>query len=251
MEIISVDYRGSVMFAKFNRGVTNALNSEFVQALDEVLQKVKNDAAVRGLVLGSSNEKFFSIGLDIPGLYELNREDFRDFFRVFNRVCMDLYTLPKPTVAAITGHALAGGCILALCCDWRFIAEGRKLMGLNEVKLGVPVPYLADRMLHALSGVRHARKVMEGGDFYPPAEALEMGMVDEVLPVEEVVNKALEQTEKLGALPGAAYGMIKRNRVETTVAEVLARETEKERYFIESWYSEAVRERLREAMEKF
>ncbi|MBW1748495.1 MAG: enoyl-CoA hydratase/isomerase family protein, partial [Deltaproteobacteria bacterium] len=206
---------------------------------------------VRGLVLGSSNEKFFSIGLDIPDLYPLDREDFRDFLRVFNRVCMDLYTLPKPTVAAITGHALAGGCILALCCDWRFIAEGRKLMGLNEVKLGVPVPYLADRVLHALAGVRHARKMMEGGDFYAPAEALEMGMVDEVLPVEEVVNRALAHAEKLGSLPKTGYGMIKRNRVETTVTEVLARETEMERYFIESWYSEAVRERLREAMEKF
>jgi len=251
MEIISVDYRRSVMLAKFNRGVTNALNSEFVQALDEVLQRVKSDAAVSGLVLGSSNEKFFSIGLDIPELYALNREDFRDFFRVFNRVCMDLYTLPKPTVAAITGHALAGGCILALCCDWRFIAEGRKLMGLNEVKLGVPVPYLADRVLHGLAGVRHARKVMEGGDFYAPSEALEMGMVDEVLPVEEIVNKALALAEKLGFLPGAAYGMIKQNRVETTVAEVLSHETKKERYFIESWYSEAVRERLREAMKKF
>ena len=251
MDMISVDYHGSVMLAKLNRGGINALNTEFVQALDEVFQKVKSDAAVRGLVLGSSNEKFFSIGLDIPELYALEREDFRDFFRLLNRVCMDLYTLPKPTVAAITGHALAGGCILALCCDWRFIAEGRKLMGLNEVKLGVPVPYLADRVLHAVSGVRHARKIMEGGDFYAPAEALAMGMVDEVLPVEEVVDKALEHAEKLGSLPGAAYGMIKQNRVETTAAEVLAGEAEKERYFIESWYSEAVRERLREAMDKF
>lgn len=251
MEMISVDYRGSVMLARFNRGVTNALNPEFVQALDGVFQRVKSDAGVSGLVLASSNEKFFSIGLDIPDLYPLEREDFRDFFRVFNRVCMDLYTLPKPTVAAITGHALAGGCILALCCDWRFIAEGRKLMGLNEVKLGVPVPYLTDRVLHALAGVRYARRIMECGDFYAPAEALEMGMVDQVLPVEEVVNNAIAHAEKLGSLPGAAYGMIKQNRVETTAAEVLAGETEKERYFIESWYSEAVRERLREAMEKF
>jgi enoyl-CoA hydratase/carnithine racemase len=251
MDMISVDYHGSVMLAKFNHGVTNALNPEFVQELDEILQRAESDASIRGLVLGSSNEKFFSIGLDIPDLYGLDREDFRDFFRVFNRVCMDLYTLSKPTVAAITGHALAGGCILALCCDWRFIAEGRKLMGLNEVKLGIPVPYLADRVLHALAGGRYARKMMEGGDFFASGEALEMGVVDEVMPVEEVVNRALAQAGKLGSLPESGYGMIKRNRVETTAAEVLVRETKKEQYFIESWYSEAVRERLREAMEKF
>lgn len=75
-----------------------------------------------------------------------------------------LYTLPKPVVAAITGHAIAGGCILALCCDYRFISEGRKLMGLNEVKLGVPVPYLADRVLHALVGTRYAREIIESGE---------------------------------------------------------------------------------------
>ena len=124
-------------------------------------------------------------------------------------------------------------------------------MGLNEVRLGVPVPYLADRVLHGLAGGRHARKVLEGGDFHAPSELLEMGMVDEVLPVEAVVDKAIEHAEKLGSLPEGAYGMIKQNRVEKTAAEVLAGEMEKERYFIESWYSEPVRERLREAMEKF
>ncbi|MEE8391251.1 MAG: enoyl-CoA hydratase/isomerase family protein [Anaerolineae bacterium] len=138
-EILYTEYRDRVAIVKLNRPVTNALNLQLVDELTETLQNVRHDANVHSLVLGSSNEKFFSIGFDIPQLFELDRESFTKFYQAFNRVCLDLYTLPKPTVAAIPGHAIAGGCILALCCDYRLIAQGRKLMGLNEIKLGVPI----------------------------------------------------------------------------------------------------------------
>lgn len=249
--MVSIDYHEKVVLVRLNRDVTNALGSSCIHELNEVLQSAGKDAGVHGIVLGSSNEKFFSIGFDIPKLFDLSRNDFRDFFRRFNQVCMNLYTLPKPTVAAITGHAVAGGCILALCCDYRFIAKGRKLMGLNEVKLGVPVPYLADRILHSLAGTGNARKMMESGELYSPEAALNMGVVDEVLPVEAVLQRAIELAGNLGSLPEEAYTAIKKNRVEITAAEVRARESEKERYFIECWYSEETRRRLREAMEKF
>jgi enoyl-CoA hydratase/carnithine racemase len=249
--MISVDYHEKVVLARLNRNVTNALSLSCLHELDKVLQSVEKDPGVHGLVLGSSNEKFFSIGFDIPELFDLNRNDFGNFFRRFNQVCMNLFTLPKPTVAAITGHAVAGGCILALCCDYRFIAEGKKLMGLNEVKLGVPVPYLPDRILHSLAGAGFARKMMEGGEFYAPEETLGMGVVDKVLPVEAVLKRAIEHVGNLGSLPEPAYAAIKKNRVEVTAAEVRAREPDKERHFIECWYSEETRRRLREAMEKF
>jgi enoyl-CoA hydratase/carnithine racemase len=200
MEMISVEKHGKVLLAKMNYGVTNALNPKVFQELGEILQQVKNDEAVNSLVLGSSNEKFFSIGFDIPKLFEMNRDDFSAFYRMFNQVCMELYTLSRPTVAAITGHAIAGGCILALCCDYRFIAKGKKLMGLNEVKLGVPVPYLPDRVLHALAGVRKAREMMESGRFYAPDEMLKAGVVDEVLLIEDVVKTAIEHAGALGSL---------------------------------------------------
>ena len=190
MEMISVENHGKVVFAKLNHGVSNALNPKVVKELEAVLKQVKNDSGINGLVLGSSNEKFFSIGFDIPVLFEMNRDVFRGFYRMFNHICSDLFTLPKPTVAAITGHAIAGGCILALCCDYRFIAKGHKLMGLNEVKLGLPVPYLPDRLLHALVGVCKAREMMESGKFYPSDEALEMGIVDHVVPYSELEEAA-------------------------------------------------------------
>jgi enoyl-CoA hydratase/carnithine racemase len=166
-------------------------------------------------------------------------------------VCLRLYTFPKPTVAAITGHAVAGGCILALCCDYRLIAEGKKLMGLNEIKLGVPVPYLADCVLQGIVGTRCARDMMDTGEFYVPADALRMGLVDAVFPVGDVLPKAVEKARLLGAWPPPAFALIKRNRVEQIEQRVMARREEKERLFVDCWYSEEARQRLKEAIEKF
>ena len=249
--MIRIEYHDGVMLVTLNRPVTNALNLQLVNELAETLQEVKRDPDVRGLVVSGASGKFFSIGFDIPQLVELTREDFDTFYRAFNQLCIDLYTLPKPTVAAITGHAIAGGCVLALCCDYRFIAAGRKLMGLNEIKLGVPVPYLADCILQRVAGVRNGRDMLDGGEFYPPEQLLRMGVVDRVLPLEQVLPESIDKARSLGASPQAAFAMIKRNRVEMVEARVLAQQEEKQRLFVECWYSDETRERLREAIEKF
>ena len=251
MELIRLEYRDNVAISNLNSDPTNAIDLQLVNQLADNLRKVRDDPDVRGLVLGSVSEKFFSIGFDIPQLFELTKRDFRIFYQAFNRVCMDLYTLPKPTIAAITGHAIAAGCILALCCDYRFIAEGRRLMGVNEIKLGVPVPYPADCILRQIVGTRNAREIMGTGEFYPPEELVRMGMVDEVLSLEEVLPGSIEKAKLLGALPHEAYGMVKRNRVEMVESQVETHLTEKEEFFIECWYSNETRERLKEAIKKF
>jgi len=251
MGMISVEKRGKVSVVWLDRSVTNAINMDCVKALSAAVQSLGSDPEVHGIVLSSSSAKFFSIGFDIPELYDLSREEFGAFYRAVNRMCLDLYALPKPTVAAITGHAIAGGCILALCCDYRFIANGRKLIGLNEVKLGVSVPYPTDRMLRDLVGMRPAREIMEAGEFYGPEQALALGLVDRVLPLERVVEEAVEMADELGALPSEAHGMIKGNRVEIILTEVKRHEAEKETSFIERWYSDQARELLREAIKKF
>lgn len=251
MKPILTETLDTIVVIKLNRGVTNALNLELLHALAEALDQVRQDPNVHGLVLTSESEKFFSIGFDIPQLFDLARPGFEVFYQTFNRVCLNLFTLTKPTVVALRGHAVAGGCVLALCCDYRFSVEGRTLMGLNEVKLGVPVPYVADRIMHKLAGIRIARDVMESGEFFEAADSLRMGLVDRILPIEQVLEASIEKAATMGAFPRRGLAMIKRNRVETVEAEVRASLTEKERVFIDCWYDEDTRERLREAMEKY
>lgn len=251
MNTIHFEIQDSIAVITLDRGVTNALNLELVTELSQAFTDAQENPDVSGLVITASNEKFFSIGFDIPQLFDLPQEDFRDYYHTAMQMYAQLFTLPKPVVAAITGHAIAGGCILALCCDYRWIAAGRKLMGLNEVKLGVPVPYLADLILRDLAGSRYAREILETGEFFPSDQLLEMGLVDGVVPPGEVLPQALERARLLGTMPGDGFQAIKRNRVEDIVARASEREQEWEDFFVDCWYSPETRQQLKEAIEKF
>lgn len=249
--MLSIDYQDNIAILKMDRGVTNALNLEFITGLDQAFQDIAENSNIHALVFASNNDKFFSIGFDIPQLFELSRQDFQDFYRRANQMFLDLFTLPIPTVAALTGHAIAGGCILALCCDYRLIAAGRKLMGLNEIKLGVPVPYLADLILQSLVGVRYSRHIVESGEFYESKELQQFGMVDQILPPDDVLPKAIQKALTLASMPTEAYRGIKRNRTEPIESQFRMRSKEKEALFVECWYAEAAKARLREAIKKF
>ncbi len=251
METIRLEYQNEIAIIRLDNGVSNTITPQMVAELTESLSKIEADQMIRGLVLTSTNEKFFSIGFDIPNLYPLPQEEFWDFFKAFNQLSMQLYALPKPTIAAIPGHAIAGGCILALSCDYRTIAEGRNLMGLNEIKLGAPVPYPADCMLRDLIGSRKTRQVMEFGEFFAPDELLQLGVVDQVSPPEEVISASVERIQKITANPAKAFAIIKQNRTQPVLDEIDARIDVVRSDFTECWYSDETRKLLQEAIEKF
>jgi enoyl-CoA hydratase/carnithine racemase len=249
--MISVDYQDTVAIVRLNRDVTNALDLKLVGELEGILRRTRQDPHVHGLVLGSSSDKFFSIGFDIRQMFEFPRKDFEVFFNAFNGVCLSLYTYPKPTIAAITGHAVAGGCILVLCCDYRFIGDDRRLMGLNEIKLGVPVPYLADCVLRDIVGTRIAKEIIDTGEFYRPMESLQMGLVDKVFPTGEVKEHAVRKAKCIGSWPLGAFALIKQNRTEEVEKRFLISGEKKAQEFIDCWYSDETRKLLRDAVKKF
>jgi enoyl-CoA hydratase/carnithine racemase len=250
-EFVSIEHQNQIAILKLNREITNAINGDLVLALDSALKSQTADPDVLGMVLTSSNRKFFSIGLDIPNLFALGEEDFRSFYQSYNQMCLGMLTTPKPLVAGIAGHAIAGGCILGLCCDYRFISEGHKLIGLNEIKLGVPVPYVADCILRKLIGHRLARDVMDSGGFLEPEEAYRLGMVDRILPVEEVVSQSVEKARELSSDSLEAFTLIKSSRVHALKREVTAQLAEREEAFIKCWFSDDARVRLKEAISKY
>jgi enoyl-CoA hydratase/carnithine racemase len=251
MSFISVEISNTAAFLKLNRETTNAINHKLVDELSGALHDLGANDTLHCLILTSNNKKFFSIGLDIPGLFDLTRQEFKHFFHAFNQVSIDLLTFPKPTIAAIPGHAIAGGCILTLCCDYRFIAAGHKLMGLNEVKLGVPVPYPAACVLPHIVGYRNAREMMYTGDFYPPEVAFSMGLVDEVVPIDQIKSKSIEKATSLSAGSSQAVAQIKKGHLAPVKKQIEKHLEEKEERFIDRWYADDTRSRLKEAMEKF
>lgn len=251
MGIIRIEKVDQILVAKLNRGVTNAINMDLVSTLETIILEVKDSEEVSGFVLTSANEKFFSIGFDIPELYDMKREEFHSFFRRFNHLCLDIFTLPKPTVAAIPGHVVAGGCVLALSFDYRFIAAGHHLMGLNEIKFGIPLPYSCDCMLRNLVGFRNAREIADSGEFFEPQRSLSLGLVDRIIPPSRILPEALQWIEKITHSSSRAFALIKQDRVHEIRKQILAGWEEKDRQFTEYWYSKETRSKLKQAMDRF
>jgi enoyl-CoA hydratase/carnithine racemase len=251
LRLVEKEADDKVTILSLNRSVTNAINLELINEISGHVRENKDDKDCAGIVLTGAGDKFFSIGFDIPTLIGLSQEDFSEFYRAFNQLCIDLYTFPKPLIAAIKGHAVAGGCILTLCCDYRFITEGRKLMGLNEIKLGVPVPYPADRILRQIVDDRTARRILDTGDFFPPEDTLAMGLVDEVMPLEGVIRRAVERILAIDNTSLDAFRAIKYSRTEPVVTRMNSKLAQREEVFIDMWYSTETREKLEEACKKF
>jgi enoyl-CoA hydratase/carnithine racemase len=248
---ITITHHDGVSVLALQRSVSNALNLELVRELSLVLDETARDDAVCGIVLTSTNDKFLSIGFDIPELYPLTPDEFRVFYQEFNRLCITLFSYPKPVIAAITGHAVAGGCILVLCCDYRYIAEGNKKMGLNEIKLGVPIPYPADRILRELVGFRTYRDVVDTGDFFLPEQLIAMGLVDRIVSPDTVRLRACERILAFGEQAVQAFPGIKQNRVEPVLSEIRSSLRSREEAFLRCWYSDPTRRKLQQAMAKF
>jgi enoyl-CoA hydratase/carnithine racemase len=242
---------GAIAIARLAKSITNAIGWQLINDLRATIREVAEDPEARAMVLTSEGDKFFSIGLDIPELIDMDQEEFARFLEAFEGLCIDLYTLPKPTVCAITGHATAGGAIIALCADHRIVSAGRMVMGLNEVKLGVAVPWTADRILRDMVGGKTASRIMEGGDFYSPEELLGLGLVDEVVPPDQLMPVSIQLANSLASASLDAFAVIKRNRTQPVMDAIEACLPEKQREFVSMWYSEEAQKNLAEAMLKF
>ena len=251
MDYIKLEIKESVAVLTLNRSVTNPINLKLLNELEKAIKIVEKDPAVSGFVLTSSSDKFFSIGFDIPEIYHYTKEEFRIFFKKFNRVCLDFYTISKPTIGALPGHAVAGGCIFAICFDYRFIAEGRNLMGLNEIKLGIPLPYVCDCILRNLVGYKYARDLADFGDYYQPDKSLQLGLVDRIVPPDQVLKEAIKHVKNIGETSLKAFKIIKKNRIEPVVEQINSLLEAREDIFVDLWYSDQARELQKKAMERF
>ena len=248
MQTVVLEECGDIAILRLSNNVTNAISPKMVVDVLDALITV--EGSYRGLVLAGGT-KFFSIGLNLPELLQLDRKAMDAFWDQFDEAVLKLLTLPLPTAAAIAGHATAGGTILALACDYRFIAEGRNLMGLNEIRIGLPVPYLADLMLRATVPERVATRIVYGGDLIEPPQAHKDGLVDDVFSAAEVEDLAVKKVENMVLKLQPAFSLIKNNRVGATRRKFEKRRTAKKEEMLACWFRTEVQELLNEAALKF
>ncbi|MCP4204280.1 MAG: enoyl-CoA hydratase/isomerase family protein [bacterium] len=199
LEILDHD---SVRELRLNRPPANALSPELMDSIRFAVESAEPDGA-EALVL-SGRPGMFSAGLDVPYLLTLDRDGISDAWRRFLRLLGSLATCPVPIAGALTGHSPAGGAVLSLFFDYRVMAEGPFKIGFNEVQVGIVLPVIFQRAIAGLVGRRHAARIGMAGLMIDAAEAHSINLVDELLPVEEVVPRAIEWCGSILALPRKA-----------------------------------------------
>ncbi len=248
MSTVAVEMKEDVAILKMNNGSTNAISSEFIEHLDKSIQEIKENA---GAMLLTGNDKFFCIGINLPELIKFDRKEMAEYWFRFNKLTIDLYTMPMPTVSAICGHAIGGGCILALTTDFRYGTREKKQIGLNEINLGVPVPYVTDLIARQVMGDRAATDLIYNGKTMPIGEAKSWGLMDEVHDGSEVEDQAFKKAMDLAKLSGQAFKAIKSTRVEEIKLKYEANYKATNEVFLDCWFSDKVQKMLSKAAEKF
>ncbi|HEV8582504.1 MAG TPA: enoyl-CoA hydratase/isomerase family protein [Thermoanaerobaculia bacterium] len=239
---------GAVRELRLDRPPANALSPELIAAVRAAVEAAP-DAGARALVL-SGAPGMFSGGLDVPHLLTLDRPAILNAWRDFYALLRSLAASRIPIAAAITGHSPAGGAVLAIFCDHRIMAEGDFKIGLNEVQVGIPMPPVIYQGLRRLVGLRQAERLCVGGQLFPPAEALRIGLVDELAPPERVVERAVECCRSLLALPPEAMAATRR-LARAGLASLFAEGNEEELAgLVEQWFSAETQGALRGLVER-
>jgi enoyl-CoA hydratase/carnithine racemase len=236
MPSIQTENRDGLLIVTMSRGKANALNAAMVDELNASVAEAKADE-VRGLVLASSCPNFFSAGFDVKEVFAYDRETMTTYFGAYMDLYETLFRLPKPVVGALSGHAMAGGAVLALVCDVRVMAEGPFRFALNEINLGVVLSPSVIRMAIDAVGPRHARELFLEGETLTPARAKEIGLAAELAPPESVLERAVAKARLLSEKPRGAFGAIKRNLIEVSGHSPLGSGRQHLERFIDQWFT--------------
>jgi len=209
MAVVRLEKQDAVGHIILDRPPANSYDKAFLDDLSLAIDEARFDPAVKGLVVRSGSEKFFSAGADVKMFASTDAAYQAAFVIHANEIMSKLERTAKVVVAAINGHCLGGGLEIALCCDFRFAAEGTYNIGLPEVTLGVLPGTGGTQRLPRLIGRQKALDLMLRGAAVQPAEAKELGIVDEVYPAADLQQRAHDYVAKLATGPTLAIGKIK------------------------------------------
>jgi enoyl-CoA hydratase/carnithine racemase len=221
-----------------NRPKVNAINGSLVEELGECFQKLAIDPDVRAVIL-TGGGSFFSFGLDIPEFLNYSKDSFTKFLIKFTDLLKYIFLFPKPVVAVLNGHAVAGGCMLALPCDYRLMVSEKAKISLNELTFGSTVFVSGVEMLKFSVGARKAELMLYQGAMYSGEEAKQLGIVDELVSKENLHDASRVIAQDFAKKEGRAFESIKMLLRKHIVEEINKKDKDSILEFVDIWYSES------------
>ena len=228
-------------------GKVSALDIELCQALSRELEQVAIGPAPALIITGTGST--FSAGVDLFRVLAGGATYLNEFLPAMEAFFNALVMFPKPAVAAVNGHAIAGGCIITAACDYRVMAEGAARIGVPELVVGVPFPPLPFEIMRARLSPPHFRELVLTGRTVQPAEALPLALVDELAPPDVLMTRAQHAAGRLLAIPPATFTLTKRAFTDP-ILERVQRATSFNGGVLEAWESPAVQDRIRAYVER-
>lgn len=229
--MIDLEERGAVQVVRLSHGGANVLDLELCRALSAVLADLESAAAV--VLTGSGRS--FSAGVDLLRVVDGGADYVREFLPALCQTALRAFTHPGPLVTAINGHAIAGGCLVACAADRRWMASGGGGIGVPELKVGVPFPAAALEILRYSVPAVEAQRLVMSGRILTPEEARAVGLVDEVAPAEDLLDRALAAAEELAAIPPASFALTKEQLRAPALARLEAEGAAIDERVVEVW----------------
>ncbi len=241
---MQVSKDGEIATVTLNRGKVNALNEPMVEELTKSFEDLETDNEVRSIIFTGSG-KFFSFGFDVPEFLNYSKSDFIRYLEKFTNFYTYLFLFPKPIVAALNGHTIAGGCMLATACDFRLMVTGKAKISLNEITFGSPVLAGSVEMLKYCVGSRNAQSIVYSGAMYSAEEAFKLGLVDQVSSENVLTEDARKVAQEFAQKDSSAFRGIKHLLCQPAAEEMIKREKDVILEFVDIWYSEQTWENLK------
>ena len=221
--MITRNDRDGIAVLQLNHGKASALDLELLEETRRQLATIAASDARAVVITGTGS--IFSAGVDLFRLVEQGAPYVERFFPAMVDAFHDLFLFPRPVVAAINGHALAGGAIINAAADYRVMAAGNGRIGLPELLVGVPFPALALEVVRFGIPAQHVQELVYTGRALTPDEALRRGIIDEIADASSLLDRAVAVAMDLGSRPREAFRMAKRQLREPFVARALDRAT--------------------------
>jgi enoyl-CoA hydratase len=237
----------SVTVVQFDYGRVSALDLEFLLALRaELAELAETDSALVLTGTGSA----FSAGVDLFQILDGGADYVARFIPALSGAFDDLFAYRRPVVAAVNGHAIAGGCVIAACADHRFMAEGRGRIGVPELLVGVAFPAIALAAVRCATGDVGVADLVYSGTTHLPDEAQRRGLVDEVVPEAELLDRAISKAEQLAAIPPATFVHTKRSLRDRYWTEVETTGRQRDAEMLDAWKSPATMAAISDYVQK-
>jgi enoyl-CoA hydratase len=241
LSLVRAERKGDIAVLTLDRPRANAFSPELVA---DLAQAFSSSADAGAVVLTSSSDGMFSAGWDLKFLVTQARASFERFVEAYCDLVRQIFVFERPVIAALPGHAIAGGLIVATAADERIAVEGRGEFGLSEVLLGVPVPACLLEIFRHAVGARGMERLAATGENLSVERALALGLIDRAVPAETLAQEAESRARTLAGRSAKAYAAIKlRSR-----SAALARFDQARRGdpFVDFWHSEDARARVGE-----